>query len=166
METKHFQIVASIKDSDIQERLGKSHPSLNIVGPFRIKIDSIFLPDPQWEDFVIIVISWWLNDLVTLLKETKVTCDFMDDNYKIDLVLNGNVLLLSAHFESSDEYDVKNVSVPLKMYVNELFDIAAKIEKQVLSVAPNAALICSDFQYFWENKKKSEKAWRDYFTKG
>jgi hypothetical protein len=82
------------------------------------------------------------------------------------LVLNGNVLLLSAHFESSDEYDVMNVSVPLKMYVNELFDIAAKIEKQVLSVAPNAALICSDFQYFRENKKKSEKAWRDYITKG
>lgn len=159
-----FKIIASINEQDAKKRLKEPHPTLSVVGPLHIKIGEKTLPNLDWDDFVFIVITWWLKDLAILLKEGKVICDFMDDDYKMELILvpNSNMLQLNFFHEGLDKYYVKNENVPLDAYVKELFNVALKLEKQVAKVDPNVAIYCNDFKDFQENMKKAEKAWHEY----
>ncbi|MGI0010640.1 MAG: hypothetical protein ACREAE_04490 [Nitrosopumilaceae archaeon] len=163
---KSFDIIASVNDNAIKEKLKEPYPTLSVIGRFYIRFGEKALPNSEWDDFVFIVVTWWLKDLLTLLKKGRVRCDFMDDNYKMDLTIypNTSALRFSFFHEGLDIYYVKDEQIQLDEYVKALFRVASMLDKQITRIDSQVSTTCNDYVDFKENKKKAEKAWRDYVS--
>lgn len=163
---KSFDIIASVNDNAIKEKLKEAYPTLSVTGQFYIRFGEKALPNAEWDDFVFIVVTWWLKDLLDLLKKGRIRCDFMDDSYKMDLSIYPNTCMLRFSFfhEGLDVYYVKDEQVQLNEFVNALFKVASMLDKQITKIDPQVSTTCNDYVAFKKNKEKAEKAWRDYLS--
>jgi hypothetical protein len=52
----------------------------NITGIIHVEADGFVFPEVEWDDFVVIILGWWLNDIIGLISgSTKnCSCQFMD----------------------------------------------------------------------------------------
>ena len=58
-----------------------------ITGKIFIKADSFVFPEIGWNDFVPIILSWWLNEITELCigNAKRVSCKFMDGPFQFDI---------------------------------------------------------------------------------
>gem|GEM_PF-3846864 len=63
-------------------------------GTISVRVGQIVFPNPQWSDFPLIILGWWLSSLADLRKGRRKTvrCRFMDGPFWFDLrVRNGDL---------------------------------------------------------------------------
>ena len=70
-----------------------------------VKVDGECFPDSEWTDFVIVVLTWWCNEFVTLYPKTKAeTCfAFMDGDFCINCRKHKEVMTLEMHTRNGKE---------------------------------------------------------------
>jgi hypothetical protein len=78
MEQAHLQIDA--------DRCGRSSAGLVFAG-LSLRLSGIVFPDKGWTDFIIVVLSWWADALVQLLRGDAETVElrFMEGPFLVEL---------------------------------------------------------------------------------
>jgi hypothetical protein len=71
------------------------NPSTSITGVVYFELDGAHFPAERWNDFVVVITSWWLEALEALERgEQESVLRFMDGPYSITLAkLDGNTVL-------------------------------------------------------------------------
>ena len=59
----------------------------SISGTFYVKLGEFVFPDDKWNDFIVIILDWWLNDLLLIITNPihKITCNFMDGSFRFEI---------------------------------------------------------------------------------
>ena len=62
-------------------------PSGAITGVIHLKLDEITFPESDWNDFVIVILGWWLRDIRSLIDEHSQSCicRFMDGPFQFEI---------------------------------------------------------------------------------
>lgn len=71
-----------------------------ITGILSVSVNDFYFPDKDWNDFIVIVLSWWAKESITLLDSNrKVVFDFMDGpfNMVINPIDGGQLLELNFY---------------------------------------------------------------------
>ena len=55
----------------------------NITGTLAVGLNGHWFPDPDWNDFVVVVLGWWCRSLRALLSEASAELPFMDGSYRV-----------------------------------------------------------------------------------
>lgn len=55
-----------------------------ITGRLSVTIDGLDYPEKEWSDFIVIVLSWWIDEILSILKQESdnAICEFMDGSYE------------------------------------------------------------------------------------
>lgn len=57
----------------------------SITGRICIEIEEYYFPDPNWNDFPVVVLKWWLDSLKKLFRAGSAELHFMDGPYLVRL---------------------------------------------------------------------------------
>ena len=161
----NFYIHVNIRDADIQAAWQASTKSLSFADELYVSVDGRPYPNSSWEDFVIPVITWWVDDMRILLREKKVVCEFMDDAYKIDLRIDNDSenLLFSFYHSGSGERFLIDVPIKIELYIQEVLKVAKGIMEQISRASPQSDYVdCSDYKKLSNHIQGLEEDWSDY----
>lgn len=91
-----------------------------ITGSINIQVGETYFPNKGWNDFIVIVLTWWNTNFYTFIVGKNKITDFyfMDGNYKFRLKSNDNIL--NVQFYSNDEV-ISTVEVSIDDFLNELY---------------------------------------------
>lgn len=156
----NFKIITSVRINDLLEGLNFS--KLNVTGKLFIRLNGTFLPTEGWEDFVIIVITWWLDGIVTLIDKKRVVLDFMDDDYKIELSLKNGILIFTFYHDGLSEFYIRDEQLSFKAFSKELISNAKRLISTISNFDVSLLNKCNDFSELKNNLKKAEIALRSY----
>lgn len=156
-----FEIVCAFNPADVEEQLREISPTLAVRGTLFIRLYGKSLPVKEWNDFVIIVITWWLNDLKILLETGRAVLDFMDDNYKMAIQLEKSNVIISFFHEGRNEFYVRKMKLSVQTFANGLFEAAYQLENCLAPVSKELLRNCNDYVEFKTALATSEKVWRE-----
>ena len=59
----------------------------SITGTFYVKLGDFVFPDDKWNDFIVVILDWWLNNLLLIIDNhiEKITCNFMDGSFRFEI---------------------------------------------------------------------------------
>lgn len=65
------------------------HENINITGNIFFRIDNIYFPEENWNDFILIIVGNWINEYMSFLNSCRrnFTLYFMDGGFEIDGIL-------------------------------------------------------------------------------
>lgn len=92
-----------------------------ITGSINIQVGEIYFPNKGWNDFIVIVLTWWNTNFYTFIVGKNQIADFyfMDGNYKFRLKSNNNIL--NVQFYDSNDEVISIVEVSKDNFLNELY---------------------------------------------
>lgn len=101
-----------------------------ITGKICFNIDKNYFPDSNWNDFVIIILNWWINSLLNIYKESQFDLMFMDGPFLVRINIDNkkkiNVKLIERRKKEKIIYTcLSDISDLLKAVINttkELID--------------------------------------------
>ncbi|MBS9464383.1 hypothetical protein KIM67_18320 [Flagellimonas sp. 389] len=80
---------------------------------------SFYFPSKDWNDFLVVILNWWCDTIIRLLRNESIQDDFsfMDGpfNVKVGHIKEG---MLNLTFLSGDETVVKTSEVPMNDFLN------------------------------------------------
>ena len=62
--------------------------SSDLFGDIFFEFEKGFFPGENWNDFILIILDWWINAVLDLVDKKKTELDFMDGPYAISISLN------------------------------------------------------------------------------
>ena len=70
----------------------------NITGPIWIEVAGRAFPYSKWNDFPVIILGWWLQELHRLLtgEVDRIECYFMDGPYHFEIVNSASLLTITC----------------------------------------------------------------------
>jgi hypothetical protein len=99
-------------------------------GLLAVTLGSVAFPDPDWDDFVLVVLEWWVQKTRSLVdgQASSANFDFMDDPVMLSAVLsNSGYMKLSAVRRYIDSHEVVvTATVSLSDWVAELLTAVGK----------------------------------------
>lgn len=103
---------------------------------------NVYFPDDTWDDFVVIILGWWIQSLRNLLRgvDNKVTLRFMD----------GPFLLEVSKQDNQDTFEVvflRGASTSLSIIYKETI-LPEELLENMIGVANETILRCQES--FWE----------------
>jgi hypothetical protein len=96
---KKIEVSTNVNGFEMNEK------SKNIIGEIYFKIEDEYFPQKEWSDFVVVILSWWIEAVSTILKSkinTSCKLFFMDGPY----VVNGMKIddeIVNLEFVRSDK---------------------------------------------------------------
>lgn len=98
----------------------------NITGVICLRINDRYFPEREWNDFPIIILSWWLTNLLSLWRGEPDTADgvdclFMDGDYSYRVTPHGDRWLV----EFTDDGTVYSIEVERTAFMREVLNCAA-----------------------------------------
>jgi hypothetical protein len=119
-------------------RVSKSKVSTQIFSEIYFQIGNIFFPEKKWDDFTVIILSWWLKEACKIKKNNiaKAHFSFMDGSFYFEV-----------HFVSEtcniefieDRYDKKEVIYSGKIEYLHLFNLLKKNANLLIRNIPSEA---------------------------
>ncbi|OCG11732.1 hypothetical protein A9G24_09460 [Gilliamella sp. App6-5] len=119
-------------------RVSKSKVSTQIFSEIYFQIGNIFFPEKKWDDFTVIILSWWLKEACKIKKNNiaKAHFSFMDGPFYFEV-----------HFVSEtcniefieDRYDKKEVIYSGKIECLHLFNLLKKNANLLIRNIPSEA---------------------------
>ncbi|MCL2012424.1 MAG: hypothetical protein FWG75_06535 [Cystobacterineae bacterium] len=108
--------------------------STQIFAEIYFQMGDEFFPEEAWNDFVAIVLNWWIDNALNMLNNNSKNSrsDFMDGPYYFDMELYGDKLLI--HF-IDDSCDDKKAVHCEEVYVVDFLEMLRKSANLVLSLA-------------------------------
>ncbi len=99
----------------------------NITGVIYFEQDGKFYPQKNWNDFAVIISSWWTYEFFQFIKKNKKSCEFlfMDGHYSMLIERNKNKLRL-RFLDSKDEL-IWQGNEPVETILLDLIILSDKI---------------------------------------
>lgn len=118
-------------ESTLEQSSNANRP---VTGVLYFDFSGFAFPDERWNDFAVVIASWWLEALERLERgiEDEVVLRFMDGTYWVDLSRqDGDIVLLRC------TEDRRNVGV-----VHEEYASLSEVSAQVCQLARQLASAC------------------------
>jgi hypothetical protein len=113
--------------SDLYLSKGK-HP--NIHGTIFFEINDFKFPDAQWDDFVVVILGWWIKSLYEAHQsgESQTKLSFMDGPLEVSVKLGNNISQLKFVRRRGETNEViGKATIDYDELMSKLIDIAQKI---------------------------------------
>jgi len=108
--------------------------SESVIGIIYFDADGYSFPDPSWDDFVVVLLSWLINRIIELIfdKNKEVEMDFMDGPFKVSIKLDDKNQCTMNFIEGEkldDEEEIihKTIKVPFDSVKNEVINSCKKV---------------------------------------
>lgn len=93
----------------------------SITGHVYFAFNGFSFPSSDWNDFVVVIVSWWLDALQTIRENQEATLRFMDGPYSLVLSVEKSDTALARCIEERDEL------VTIHQEFVELSDLCSEI---------------------------------------
>jgi hypothetical protein len=103
-----------------------------VTGVVFLDLGSKQFPGPGWNDFVVVVLGWWLEATLQVLRgpSTKATLRFMDGPYRVEIERIGPV---ECHLRCVDEHGAGSTSAewtgPFGAIADSLYSAAKAVDR-------------------------------------
>lgn len=81
-----------------------------------------FFPGKNWNDFILIILDWWINAVLDLSNKKNTELDFMDGPYEILIKLDDKGMCQLKFIErmANSNKTIKNISIHLDYLISEI----------------------------------------------
>lgn len=95
-------------------------------------------PSEEWSDFGFIIIGWWINNYVKLIKSKDQTYfnNFMDGPYGFSTTIENNNIIL-AGYERSANQDITLVTDKTSISISDYREILLEASNALFDIAKN-----------------------------
>lgn len=107
--------------------LEKSDSNL-ITSRICLDIDDFQFPDAKWNDFVVVILGWWLRETLSLLNgnQEEISCNFMDGPFVFKIKNTGETFLLKL-FTDKDSDSIFESNINKEIYLESLLSSAQSV---------------------------------------
>jgi hypothetical protein len=139
------------------------HPDGVVTGVVYWDADGIAFPESCWNDFVLVVIEWWLAAILRILKDetTVERMDFMDGPFCVVIEVERNSLKLSFIERRSSAH---KIAITMSVTREALCRAAIATAEQLVQACLSLGISSSDFLRIQELGKALLEAANDYVT--
>lgn len=107
----------------------------NDFGEFCVQLGDYYFPSKGWTDFGKRVVFDWINQLTKLLlrQNKKVSCDFMDGNYRLDVETTDSkeILNIALIRDAGNVDDIKHQeNVDSEQFIGEVLRVIRSIQEE------------------------------------
>lgn len=76
-------------------------PHGKVLGHIWVQVDDVFFPEQEWDDFVVVIMGWWLDGFlkISMGKQSKCICSFMDGPFEFTVTPQTQERWLIEFFE-------------------------------------------------------------------
>lgn len=122
-------IIMNIFNEDLMVNSLSISRNGNIFGIVFFEIDEVIFPEKLWNDFVVVILSWWLDELCVIFHKEKdaVILKFMDGPMFVRVSRYDDVLVDLDFFVDSDGSAALAKRIPLLQLIQCVFSAASKI---------------------------------------
>ena len=103
-----------------------------VTGRIRFLVDQNAFPDSEWNDFVLIILEWWLQSVISLSLDSEGTAElrFMDGPFYVTVKREGNEMALDF-IDNMNHNTMFQASCSFDSFKNMIINTAAKAIKEV-----------------------------------
>ena len=103
-----------------------------VTGSISIQADDIFFPEQDWNDFVIIILGWWIKGAYSLLSGDLNTCtnSFMDGPYEFDFHKKGALWKIILKQRRRDIKVIYEMQENPSLIIKDLLEVSNKVIQQ------------------------------------
>lgn len=131
-----IEVVAHAESKAILRSLAKPYRPLDALGHVSLSLNGACYPTEEWDDFVFLCITAWLDGLVDVTERGEGMADFLDDVYAVHWTRSGNSPLLRGRLVRSPLH-FEEFEVELRAFGQSLLDASRRLISQVEEVAPS-----------------------------
>lgn len=93
-----------------------------LFGDIFFEFEDSFFPSENWNDFILIILDWWLNAALELIDKKTTGFLFMDGPYEVSITLDDsrNCKMKFIERKTKAKNILKTISLPLNKLINEL----------------------------------------------
>ena len=132
MQTPRLDFIINIKpETFIRYKSG------SIIGVIWLTIGDWDFPQVGWDDFVVVILGWWLQEILQVLIgcRERVLCRFMDGSYLFDILPLDDETVSVKFYKDWD-------SQAAGQYLREVMCKTQSVASAILSAARTAIEIC------------------------
>lgn len=109
----------------IEKNFDSLYKGENITGEifFTVKDEIFHFPEKNWNDFVVILLEWWLDALIKLKSNySSVTLNFMDGPFFVTVAKDkDDILTLEFVHDGENQMEIlKTINIKLRQFENSL----------------------------------------------
>lgn len=114
---------------DFDECSIQKSSSGSITGVLFWTVDDQFFPDDKWNDFVVLVVSWWVRSVSRMLDGTSTaeSLNFMDGPFSVECTVVNSVANCRYVDRRSEELIICDVNMELESLSSEIFAVAKSV---------------------------------------
>ena len=130
-------------------------------GTIFFDIDENKFPDENWNDFVIIILSWWLNATYKLLENHSFSEDFyfMDGSYKIKTGYQEEDKF-NMIFIKNNEIIIQSSIVHIEDFVSDILNKVNDLIRELIRLKIKNNSDFKELQSSYVKLQKSYKGWK------
>lgn len=100
-------------------------------GKIFLSVGSKVFPDSEWDDFVVIILGWWLAEVKNILDGSGSFCcfRFMDGPYYFEAHRNVQGGLSVAFFRDGEQYDCDFPLISIHDFLQEILRASNKVAR-------------------------------------
>lgn len=101
----------------------------NVTGTIALCIDDTYFPDKGWNDFVVIILDWWLSGMNDYLSKSTDVCEckFMDGGFSFEIQEIGTLWRVRLFKNGYTEPILERESIEEPLIVLKAFTSAANM---------------------------------------
>ena len=106
----------------VPETLSRSSSGA-ITGRLSVTIGGTDFPEKEWVDFIVIVLGWWIDEVISILEEhsDESICEFMDGSFEFKIQSEGKKYLHISFVDMiDDETRYSDVTVSKEIVIRSL----------------------------------------------
>lgn len=124
-----MKIMLGFDDEEINARWKKNRP---IITSIAVKVNKIYFPSEDWNDFSTVILTWWLNNVIDHSKgSTTSRNDFMDGPFSFEIRKKDDLVNI-AFYEK--EALVAESSISFKEYSKTVINAAHELLEKLQSM--------------------------------
>lgn len=116
----------------------------SLFGDIYFEFQGTSFPEKNWNDFILIILHWWLEALKKLPKDAETEFHFMDGSFEISVKLEASKKECSLKFIErmvNCKKVLGSINIPLKLLISELLSAFESLEEAIK--APESVLLLS-----------------------
>lgn len=128
----NFHIVLSTDEGMLRSQAAGGR---SLILPVHIQVGSISFPDPNWDDFAVVILGWWAEQISTLKTKciNSAVFRFMDGPYEVRVVPDASEMCILIGIEDG-------------LRASELFRASASLDEIMIEIVQKAEYLLQSLQ--------------------
>jgi len=103
-----------------------------IFGNIYLSNEHIYFPEKDWNDFIVIILSWWVTSLIKLQSNQSIeeVFNFMDGSFAFSIKMKGSKLCYITCYDTATEEIIEIIeNYSFKDINKNIFEVACTLEE-------------------------------------